>query len=164
MPERLQQPRPMMAGAAGFDRDNRRCKLLKERYHFLAPQFLAQNRCLGSIHSMKLKKVLRRIHLNSANLFHGRSPLSEIHSRPHSGTLMPSGAVHTNKHGCGFASLCTKRVPRIVGSTDRHLIQLFHPAGCCQSAVTRVIGAPASRAVSLFMPEPPRWPWPRADA
>jgi hypothetical protein len=31
------------------------------------------------------------------------------------------------KHECSFESLCTKRVLRIVGSTDRHLIQLFHP-------------------------------------
>ena len=31
------------------------------------------------------------------------------------------------KHECGFESLCTKRVLWIVGSTDRHLIQLFHP-------------------------------------
>jgi hypothetical protein len=27
----------------------------------------------------------------------------------------------------GFESQCTKQVLRIVGSTDRHLIQLFHP-------------------------------------
>ena len=31
------------------------------------------------------------------------------------------------KHGCGFVSRCTKRVHWIVGSTDRHLILLFHP-------------------------------------
>src|SRR5208283_2564125 len=31
------------------------------------------------------------------------------------------------KHGCGFASRCNTRVLWIVGSTDRHLIQLFHP-------------------------------------
>ena len=40
---------------------------------------------------------------------------------------MPPGAVHTNKHGRGFDSRCTKRVLWIVGSTDRHLILLFHP-------------------------------------
>jgi len=27
----------------------------------------------------------------------------------------------------GFESRCTKRVLWILGSTDRHLIQLFHP-------------------------------------
>jgi hypothetical protein len=32
------------------------------------------------------------------------------------------------KHFGGFESRCTKRVLWIVGSTDRHLIQLFHPA------------------------------------
>ena len=31
------------------------------------------------------------------------------------------------KHPRGFESRCTKRVLWIVGSTDRHLIQLFHP-------------------------------------
>jgi len=40
---------------------------------------------------MKLKNVLRRIHPNSANLFHGRSPLFEINTRPHSGTLDAAG-------------------------------------------------------------------------
>jgi hypothetical protein len=77
---------------------------------------------------MKLKNVLRRIHPNPANLFHGRSPLSEINNNDlnlaHS---MPPGAVHTNKHGCDFAGRCNKRVFWIVGSTDRHLILLFHP-------------------------------------
>jgi transposase len=40
---------------------------------------------------MKLKNVLRRIHPNSANLVHGRSPLFEINTRPHSGTLDAAG-------------------------------------------------------------------------
>jgi hypothetical protein len=31
------------------------------------------------------------------------------------------------KHLRGFESRCTKRVLWIIGSTDRHLIQLFHP-------------------------------------
>jgi hypothetical protein len=46
---------------------------------------------------MKLKNMLRRIHPNSANLFHGRSPLSEINNNDlnlaHS---MPPGAVRTS--------------------------------------------------------------------
>src|SRR5271165_7250515 len=32
------------------------------------------------------------------------------------------GPRSSPKHGCGFASRCNKRVPWIVGSTDRHLI------------------------------------------
>jgi hypothetical protein len=47
--------------------------------------------------------MLRRIHPNSANLFHGRSPLSEINNNDlnlaHS---MPPGAVHTNNAGKRF--------------------------------------------------------------
>src|SRR5206468_8356549 len=78
MPERLQQPRPVMARTTGFDRDHRRYKLLEERHHLLAPQLLAQNRRLGGIHAVKLENVLRRIHADADNLFHGRSPVSEI--------------------------------------------------------------------------------------
>jgi hypothetical protein len=81
----------MVTGTAGFDPDHRRCKFLEERHHLLAPQFLAQNRYTGGIHPMELKNVLRRIHPNSANLFHGRSPLFEINTRPHSGTVDAAG-------------------------------------------------------------------------
>src|ERR1700693_1030401 len=68
----------MMAGTAGLDGDYSRCELLEERHHLLAPHLLAQNWHLGGIHPVKLKNVFRRIHPNSANLVHGRSPLSEI--------------------------------------------------------------------------------------
>src|SRR5229473_1850409 len=67
-----------MARTAGFDPDHRRCKLLEECHHLLAPKLLAQNRRLGGMHPVKLENVFRRIHPNSANLVHGRSPLSEI--------------------------------------------------------------------------------------
>jgi hypothetical protein len=43
--------------------------------------------------------VFRRIHTNSANLFHGRPPLSEIYSDLILARLMPLGAVHTNRIG-----------------------------------------------------------------
>src|SRR5262245_60619491 len=69
-----------MAGTAGFDRDHRRCKLLEECHHLFASQLFAQNGRLSSIHSVKLKNVLRRIHPNSDNLVHGRLPLSEINT------------------------------------------------------------------------------------
>src|SRR3954454_9412336 len=96
MPERLQQPRTMVACTAGFDRDHGRGKLLKECKYLLAPKLLAQNRLLGGVHSMKLENVLRRIHPNSANLLHGRSPLSEISNDLSLAHSMPSGAVHTS--------------------------------------------------------------------
>jgi hypothetical protein len=97
MPERLQQPRTMVACTAGFDRDHRRRKLLEECEHLLAPQLLPQNRFLSGVYSVKLENVFRRIHTNSANLFHGRPPLSEIYSDLILARLMPSGAVHTNR-------------------------------------------------------------------
>src|SRR5271167_5175934 len=97
MPERLQQPRTMVACTAGFDRDHSGRKLLKECEHLLASQLLPQNRLLGGVHSVKLENVFRRIHTNSANLVHGRSPLSEIYNDLILARLMPSGAVHTNR-------------------------------------------------------------------
>src|SRR5580704_2790263 len=96
MPERLQPPRPMMGSAAGFDRNYRGSKLSEECHHFLAPQLLAQYRLLSGIHPVKLENVLRRIHPNSANLAHGRSPLSEISNDLSLARWMPSGAVHPN--------------------------------------------------------------------
>src|SRR5713226_6121808 len=87
----------MVARPAGFDRDHSRRKLLEECEHLLASQLLSQNRLLGGVHSVKLKNVFRRIHTNSANLFHGRPPLSEIYSDLILARLMPSGAVHTNR-------------------------------------------------------------------
>jgi hypothetical protein len=87
----------MVAGTAGFDRDHRRCKLREKREHLLPSQLLAQNRLPGGVHSVKLENVFRRIHPNSANLFHGRPPLSEIYSDLILARLMPLGAVHTNR-------------------------------------------------------------------
>jgi hypothetical protein len=96
MPKCLQQPRQMMTGTTGLDRDYCRRKLLEERHHLLAPKLLAQNRHLRRVHPVKLKDMLRRINPNSANLFHGRSPLYEINNDLILARSMPSGAVHTN--------------------------------------------------------------------
>src|SRR5271169_973157 len=63
-----------MGRAAGLDRNRGWSKPLEKRHHVLAPQLLAKNRSLGGVHPMKLKNVLRRIHANSTNMFHGRSP------------------------------------------------------------------------------------------
>src|SRR5690242_10242262 len=68
----------MMAPTTGFDRNLCRSKILEERHHLLAPQLLAQDRCFGSVDTVKLENVFRRIHSNAANLDHGRSPLSEV--------------------------------------------------------------------------------------
>src|SRR5271165_4138777 len=106
MPERLQQSRTMVAGTAGFDRDHRRRKLLEECEHLFASQLLAQNRLLGGVHSVKLENVFRRIHTNSANLVHGRPPLSEIYSDLILARLMPSGAVHTNRKHSYASATC----------------------------------------------------------
>ena len=80
------------------------------------------------------------------------------------------------KHGRGFASRCNKRVFWIVGSTDRHLIQLFHPGinarfrrhrllpvgrdarhrDPCQSGHLVAQSRPKPRGGSPVMPQPPR--------
>ena len=54
----------------------------------------------GGVHPVKLEKMFRCIHANSANLFHGRSPLFEICNDLILAQSMPSGAVHPNTH-CG---------------------------------------------------------------
>src|SRR5208283_5821481 len=89
----------MMAGTAGFDPDHRWRELLEERHHLVTPELFAQNRDTGVIHPMKMKNVLRRIHSNSANLVHGRSPLFEINTRPHSGTLDAAGGRPHQQRG-----------------------------------------------------------------
>src|SRR5580704_5187974 len=96
MAERPQNPGPMVRCAAGFDPDHRRRKRLEEGHHLLAPQLLTQNHLLGGVHPMKLEKMFRRVHANSANLFHGRSPLFEICNDLILAQSMPSGAVHPN--------------------------------------------------------------------
>jgi hypothetical protein len=59
-------------------------------------QLLTQNHLLGGVHPMKLEKMFRRVHTNSANLFHGWSPLFEICNDLILAQSMPSGAVHPN--------------------------------------------------------------------
>jgi hypothetical protein len=66
-----------------------------EGHHLFAPQLLAQNHLLGGVHPVKLEKLLRRVHANPANLFHGRSPF-EICNDLILAQSMPSGAVHPN--------------------------------------------------------------------
>src|ERR1700693_1317993 len=84
----------MMGSAAGFDPNYRRRNLLEKPDHLLAPQLLAQNHRLGRIHPVNLEEAFRRIHPNSANLFHRRSPSSEICNELTLAHAMPSGAVH----------------------------------------------------------------------
>src|ERR1700720_2606808 len=94
MAERPQNPRPMVRCPAGFDPDHRRRKRVEENDHLLAPQLLTKNHLLGGVHPMKLEKMFRRVHANSANLIHGRSPLFEICNDLILAQSMPSGTVH----------------------------------------------------------------------
>jgi hypothetical protein len=62
-----------------------------------ASQLLPQIRLLGGVHPVNLENVFRRIHPNSANMSHGRPPLSEIYNDLILARLMPSEVVHTNR-------------------------------------------------------------------
>src|ERR1700724_4019462 len=64
---------------------------------------------------MELEKMLRRVHTNSANLFHGRSPLSEICNDLILAQSMPSGAVHTNNE----MKIAPRSVRIAVGASSR---------------------------------------------
>src|ERR1700724_62348 len=115
MAERQQNPRPIVGCAAGFDPDHRRRKRLEESHHLLAPQLLAQNHLLGGVHPVKLEKMFRRVHPNLVNLFHGRSPLSEICNDLILAQSMPSGAVHTNNE----MKIAPRSVRIAVGASSR---------------------------------------------
>jgi hypothetical protein len=77
-------------------REMGRLRQVEAQFLLLAPQALAQHHLLGGAHPVKLEKMFRRVHPDSANLFHGRSPLSEISNDLILAQSMPPGAVHTN--------------------------------------------------------------------
>src|SRR5689334_23802508 len=69
---------------------------LGEKANYVTPaKLLAQRRFFHGVHPVQLENMLRRVHTNSDNLRHGRLPCLRS-QRPHSGTLMPLGAVHPN--------------------------------------------------------------------
>src|ERR1700731_1357689 len=84
----------MMGSAAGFNPNYRWRKLLEKPDHLLAPQLLAQNHRLGRVRPVNLDEAFRRIHPNSADLFHRRSPFGGICNELTLAHAMPSGAVH----------------------------------------------------------------------
>src|SRR5580704_357480 len=120
MAERPQNPRPMVRCAAGLDPDHRRRKRLEEGHHLLAPQLLTQNYLLGGVHPMKLEQMFRRVQANSANLFHGRSPLFEICNDLILAQSMPSGAVHPNTL-CGNSNWDTTKIAARLGISEPKL-------------------------------------------
>jgi hypothetical protein len=138
----------MVTGTAGFDPDHRRCKFLEERHHLLAPQFLAQNRYTGDIHPMELKNVLRRIHPNSANLFHGRSPLFEINTRPHSGTVDAAGGRPHQQNQPFLGYTGARKPPAREGRISARRLS--------GGETTRLPGSGAPGLGALFATAPPR--------
>src|SRR6266478_5274226 len=94
MPEPFELASPMMRPAASFQTDLQRGQLFEEGDHLPTMQFLYQRRLLQNIDPMQLENTLGRIHANTDKLLHGRLPCLRSPNGPHSGTLMPSGAVH----------------------------------------------------------------------
>ena len=95
VPQRGQLAGPVIRPAAGLHADLRRRQPFEKAQHIAPAQLLAQHRLLRCIHPMQLENTLGRVDTNSDNLAHGRLPCLRS-NRPHSGTLMPLGAVHPN--------------------------------------------------------------------
>jgi hypothetical protein len=95
MPQAAEFTRPIMRRTAGFDADPNRSQLLEKPKNLPPPQPPAQHRLFGRVDTMKLKNALGRVHTNADKMVHGRLPRLRS-QRPHSGTSMPSGAVHPN--------------------------------------------------------------------
>src|SRR4029077_886662 len=90
-----QQPRPVMRGARGLDRDYRRSKPLQEHYHVVATYLPAKNWLFSRVHPVELENVLRRVHTNSDNVVHGWPP--SLRSATTSAWHIDAvGAVHPN--------------------------------------------------------------------
>jgi hypothetical protein len=70
MPHGCEGARPVVRSSTRLDTDNRGAEAAHERHHLSPTQSAAQNRLLGSVHTMKLKHALRGIHSNAHNLFH----------------------------------------------------------------------------------------------
>src|SRR5882762_661858 len=94
MPEPFELASPMMRPTTSLQTDLQRGQLFEERDHLPTMQFLYQSRLLQNIDPMQLENTLGRIHANTDKLLHGRLPCLRSPNGPHSGTLMPSGAVH----------------------------------------------------------------------
>jgi hypothetical protein len=96
--------------------------------------------------------MFRRVHANSANLFHGRSPLFEICNDLILAQSMPSGAVHPNTHAWFLLSAlknifqssenraiarCTRKTRQLdFSKAEAKLI----PAGVCGRAPSGIRG------------------------
>jgi len=86
--------------------------------------------------------MLRRVHSNSANLFHGRSPLFEINTDLILAHPMPPGAVHTNKRILAF---------RLIYSTFDEVVQRW-VAYAVPRSVPESIGYPAQQCSIVHLP------------
>src|SRR5207237_7483767 len=74
MPQALQNPRPVMRGAARLDPDSRRRQFGEEFLDLAAPNLASQHRRLGLVNPMNLKEMFGRIQPNPDNRHMDGSP------------------------------------------------------------------------------------------
>src|ERR1700688_4131333 len=84
----------MVRRRAGFEADEARRNLGKEREDLAASQPLAQHYAAHLVDRMNLEDALCQIKTNCCNIAHGWLPLLVISNDHHPGTSMPSGAIH----------------------------------------------------------------------
>src|ERR1700704_30110 len=98
---------------------------------------------------MKLEEMLRRVHANSANLFHGRSPLFEICNDLILAQSMPSGAVHPNTRICQSVPMEPAQLVRLVLAGSRSRPLRSDPASKRTPSHTSVCSASSEAAALL---------------
>src|ERR1700686_576536 len=81
----------MVRRRAGFEADEARRNLGKEREDLAASQPLAQHYAAHLVDRMNLEDALCQIKTNCCNIAHGWLPLLVISNDHHPGTSMPSG-------------------------------------------------------------------------
>jgi hypothetical protein len=99
----------MMRRAASFNAHPTSWKLSEKLEYLIASQLAAQNSIANIVGSVHLKILLCDIQANCANLFHGRSPLSEDQTRPSLAQIdADSGAVHPITFTPPFGTICLR--------------------------------------------------------
>ena len=113
---------PVVRRRAGFEADEARRNLGKEREDLAASQPLAHYYAAHRVDRMNLEDTLCQIKTNCCNIAHGWLPLLVISNDHHPGTSMPSGGHPPHQLA---ASLVGASVPRPFNSRCVYLWTVF---------------------------------------
>src|ERR1700687_3639288 len=102
----------MVRRRAGFEADEARRNLGKEREDLAASQPLAQHYAAHLVDRMNLEDALCQIKTNCCNIAHGWLPLLVISNDHHPGTSMPSGGHPPHQLAASFIFGITRTPPR----------------------------------------------------